>query len=233
MQQQRRKIQVDSGVEVSSVWAIPDHYHGRAGSAIILAHGAGSDMEHPFISHFHQALADAGLLSVKFNFPYKEQGRKAPDRMPLLESTWRAVIHAVSVDQALSPQRLYLAGKSMGGRVASQVAARGEPCQGLVFLGYPLHPPKQTDKVRVEHWSKLSCPILFLQGTRDSLCDLSVLRTLLPRIPAPVTLQLIEGGDHSFKVLKSSGRTDALVWQEMVSALLGWLRTVGSSMASG
>ena len=233
MRLEKRKIRVDPSTEVSSVWAIPDDYQGGDGDAIILAHGAGNDMEHPFMSHFHLACAEAGLLSVKFNFPYKELDRKAPDRMPLLESTWRAVIRAVRTDPALAPKHLYLAGKSMGGRVASHLAAQGEPCQGLVILGYPLHPPKRTDTLRVEHWHRLSCPTLFVQGTRDSLCDLELLRAQLPLIPAPVTLRVIEGGDHSFRVPKSSGRTEGVVWWEIDSILLDWLRTVGSSTESG
>ncbi len=225
MHQEKRKIRVDLDIEVSSVWAIPDDYPANDDRAIILAHGAGNDMDHPFISYVHHAFAEAGLLSVKFNFPYKELGRKAPDRMPLLESTWRAVIHAVKADPALSPKRLYLAGKSMGGRVASQVVAQGESCQGLLFLGYPLHPPKQTDRLRVQHWPSLTCPLLFVQGTRDSLCDLGLLRTQLPLIPAPVTLQLIDGGDHSFKVAKSSGKTERMVWEQIVATLMSWLGT--------
>jgi predicted alpha/beta-hydrolase family hydrolase len=232
MQQEKRKIRVSPGAEVSSIWAIPDTYQGGDGRAIILAHGAGNDMEHPFMSHVHLACAEAGLLSVKFNFPYKESGRKAPDPLPLLENTWRAVIQAVRKDPALSPRCLFLAGKSMGGRVASYVAAQGEPCQGLIFLGYPLHPPKRTDRLRVEHWPGLSCPALFIQGTRDALCDLELLSAQLPRIPAPVTLRVIEGGDHSFKVPKSSGRTEAAVWQEVVSILLNWVAIVHSTSPS-
>jgi len=223
MQQEKRKIQVEPNIEVSSVWAIPDDYRGADGSAVILAHGAGNDMEHPFISHFHLAFAKAGLLSVKFNFPYKEAGRKAPDRMPLLESTWRAVIRAVRMDTDLSPKRLYLAGKSMGGRVASHVAAQGEPCDRLVFLGYPLHPPKRTDSLRVEHWAGLSCPLLFVQGTRDSLCGLDLLKSELPRISSPVALHIIEGGDHSFKAPKSNGKSQQDIWREIDWAITSWI----------
>ncbi len=229
MQLENRKIQVDPAIEVSSVWAIPDAYPATGGSAIILAHGAGNDMEHPFISHFHLAFAQAGLLSVKFNFPYKEAGRKAPDRMPLLENTWRAVIRAVRMDAALSPQRLFLVGKSMGGRVASHVVEQGEPCQGMVFLGYPLHPAKRPDALRVGHWAGLSCPMLFIQGTRDSLCNLELLKPHLPAIPAPVALHIIEGGDHSFKVPKSAGKGQQEIWREMESAINAWIASEDDS----
>lgn len=223
MQQELRKIQITPDIRISSVWARPDDYRGAEGSAVILAHGAGNDMDHPFMSHFHQAFAEAGLLSVKFNFPYKELGRKAPDRMPLLEDTWRAVIRAVREDAQLAPKNLYLAGKSMGGRVASHLAAQGESSQGLIFLGYPLHPARQVDKLRVEHWARLSCPVLFVEGTRDALCDLDVLESELPRIPAPVTLHLIDGGDHSFKVPKLAGISQGDVWSEAASAITSWI----------
>ena len=156
MQQEKRKIRVDPNAEVSSVWAIPDNYEGSDGSAVILAHGAGNDMEHPFLSHFHLAVA-AGLLSVKFNFPYKELGRKAPDPMPLLESTWRVVIRAVRTHPALSPKRLYLAGKSMGGRVASHVAVQGEPCQGWSFSA--THCIHRSEPISCESSIGPGCPV--------------------------------------------------------------------------
>jgi predicted alpha/beta-hydrolase family hydrolase len=229
MKQENRKIQVNPLAEVSSVWAIPDDYQGKEGSAIILAHGAGNDMEHPFIRHFHIAFAEAGMLSVKFNFPYKEAGRKAPDRMPLLENTWRAVINAVRTDSALSPKGLYLSGKSMGGRVASHVAAQGDSCQGLIFLGYPLHPPKRTDSLRVGHWAKLSCPTLFVQGTRDALCDLDLLKFQLQQIPTTAVLQIVEGGDHSFSVPKSSGKSQQDIWGEMELAITSWITKTNCS----
>lgn len=223
MRLENRTIQVNPDIQVSSVWAMPDDYHGSESGAVILAHGAGNDMHHPFMNHFHRTFAEAGLLSVKFNFPYKEQGRKTPDRLPLLESTWRAVIRAVRENAELSPKHLYLAGKSMGGRVAFHLAAQGESCDGLIFLGYPLHPANQVDKLRVEHWANLSCPVLFVQGTRDALCDLDVLKAELPRIPAPVTLHVVEGGDHSYKVPKSVGKSQQDIWQEVLTAITDWV----------
>ncbi len=223
MQIEKRTVRVDPAIEVSAVWAIPEHYRAAEGGGIILAHGAGNDMDHPFISYFHLAFAQAGLLSVKFNFPYKEAGRRAPDRMPLLENTFRAVIRSVNMDAALSPKHLYLAGKSMGGRVASQLAAAGEPCWGLVLLGYPLHPPKRTDSLRIAHWAGLTCPLLFVQGSRDSLCELEILKSKLPTIPGPVTLHIVEGGDHSFKIPKSAGTSQQDVWKEIGRVANNWI----------
>lgn len=116
--------------------------------------------------------------------------------MPLLESTWRALIRTVRDDSNLAPKYLYLAGKSMGGRVASHVAAQGESCDGLIFLGYPLHPANQAGKLRVEHWANLSCPVLFVQGKGDALCDLEV-QSLSIRIPALVSVKILVPPDDS------------------------------------
>jgi hypothetical protein len=224
---EHRSIQVTPDIQVTSVWAIPEVYRANRNVAVILAHGAGNDMDHPFMEHFHRAIAAAGHLCVKFNFPYKEQGRKAPDRMPMLEATWRAVLQAVRDDANLAPKRLFLAGKSMGGRVASHLAAQAEACAGLIFLGYPLHPAKQPHKLRVDHWPGLHCPVLFVAGTRDSLCDLDTLKAHLPVIPGPVSLHIVEGGDHSFKVHASLGKDQAAVWNEAASAISDWLKRVG------
>ena len=226
MQEEHRKITVQPGMDITSVWAIPDQYQPGQSNAVILAHGAGNDMPHPFMSYFHHAFAEAGLLSIKFNFPYTEQGRKAPDRAAVLEQTWRAIHDAVKTD-ALAPNRLFLAGKSMGGRVASLAVANGLECAGLIFLGYPLHPPKQPEKTRTEHWAAIHCPALFLEGTRDSLCDLALLKSSLPLLPGPVTLKVIEGGDHSFKVPKSLQRSQASVFEDMSTTAVDWMNQVG------
>lgn len=226
MQEEHRNNTVQPGTDITSVWAIPDQYQPGQSNAVILAHGAGNDMTHPFMSYFHHAFAAAGLLSIKFNFPYTEQGRKAPDRAALLEQTWRAIHDAVTRD-ALAPNRLFLAGKSMGGRVASVAVANGLECAGLIFLGYPLHPPKQPEKARTEHWPAIHCPALFLQGTRDSLCDLALLKLSLPLLPGPVTLKVIEGGDHSFKVPRSLQRSQASVFEDMSTTAVDWMNQVG------
>lgn len=222
MQEIQRTVTVEPGKDITSVWVIPEQYVPGQSNAIILAHGAGNDMNHPFMSDFHQAFAAAGLLSIKFNFPYTEQGRKAPDRPALLEQTWRAVHDAVT-QGPLCPKRLFLAGKSMGGRVASLAVAHGLSCSGLIFLGYPLHPPKQPEKARTEHWPAVVCPALFLEGTRDSLCDLPLLESLLPQWAGPCTLKVIEGGDHSFKVPKSLSKSQASVFAEMMTTALDWM----------
>lgn len=223
MRIESRKIQVNPDTEVTGQWAIPETYRPGHDSGVILAHGAGNDMHHPFLSQIHLSLAEAGLLSVKFNFPYTEQGRKAPDRAALLELTWRMIIQTVRSDTELAPQRLYIGGKSMGGGMASRVVAQGEAADGLVFLGYPLHPAGQPAKLRVEHWPNIRCPVLFIQGTRDALCQIDALKSELAHLTSPITLHEIPGGDHSFKLPKSAGKTEENVRREIVAKIVDWI----------
>ena len=197
---ERRKIEVAPEIDVSSVWALPEGFSAGVSPALVLAHGAGSDMDHPFLSFVHEALARRGMLTVKFNFPYIEAGRKVPDHMRRLARTWRAVTQRVRADA--QPGTLFLGGKSMGGRIATNVVADGEPASGLVLLGYPLHPAGRLDSLRSDHLSRIHCPMLFLQGSRDRLCDLPALRAVLAQLTARVTLHLIDDADHSFKVPK-------------------------------
>lgn len=218
----KRKIRVDEDRTVSSVWTVPDGYQAQSGRAVILAHGAGNDMDSPFLKTVHNGLARRGLLAVRFNFPYTEQGRKPPDRAPVLEATWKAVIKAVREDAKLSPQHLFTGGKSMGGRMASHVAAAGERCSGVVFLGYPLHPPGRTDKLRTGHLARIIVPMLFIEGTRDPFCDLSLLRRALKPLKVPTTVHVIEGGDHSFRVPKAMGRRENEVFEELIEVIDGW-----------
>lgn len=219
----QRTIVVNDTSSVSSVWIVPPNYQRDRSSALILAHGAGNDMHNPFLSFMHDQLAQRGLLTVKFNFPYKERGRKAPDRPPILEATWNAVVKAVREDGGLTPARVFFSGKSMGGRIASLLAAAGEECAGLVFFGYPLHPPNKPNKPKTEHLSRIACPILFVQGSRDALCKLDLLQDALEAIKGPVSLTVIEGGDHSYKVLKRDRRSQQEVWKEVLEHVWKWL----------
>lgn len=219
----QRKIAVNEKTEISSIWRVPLNYQSGKSSAIVLAHGAGNDMHNPFLSYVHEQMAQKGLLTVKFNFPYKERGRKAPDRPPLLEAAWSAVIKAVREDAKLAPRQLFFSGKSMGGRIASHLTAAGEDCAGLVFLGYPLHPPNKPDKPRIEHVARVSCPMLFVQGSRDALCKLDLLKGALETIKIPAALAVIEGGDHSYKVLKRDARSQQEVWDEVLEHVWNWM----------
>src|SRR5947207_13421462 len=151
----------------------------------------------------------------------------APDPRPVLQRCYRAVVDAVLGDRRLAPPWVAIGGKSLGGRIASYVAADGAPVRGLLFLGYPLHPAGRSDELRADHLPGVALPMLFVQGTRDALCELERLRPVLARLPR-ATLHTIEGGDHSFRVPRRAGRTDADVWAEIVGVAARWLQGLGA-----
>jgi predicted alpha/beta-hydrolase family hydrolase len=182
-------------------------------------------MHNPFLSFVQDSLVQRGVMCVKFNFPYKERGRRAPDRTAVLEATWWAMLKTVRQDPRLAPEYLFLSGKSMGGRMASHLAAQGDDCAGLIFLGYPLHPYNKKS-LRADHLPQIRCPMLFIEGTRDGLCDLELLEPILASLDTPINLHRIEGGDHSFKVLKRLERKQESVWEEIVQVMVKWLRDV-------
>jgi predicted alpha/beta-hydrolase family hydrolase len=155
-------------------------------------------MEHPFLRGFTAALNDAGVATLRFNFPYREAGRKFPDRPPVAIAAWRAAMAAAAARSEGEP--LWAAGKSFGGRMASMAVAEGMPAAGLVYLGYPLHPPGKPEKLRDGHLYGLTVPMLFLQGTRDTFATRGLLESVVERIGPAATLQWREGGDHSFAV---------------------------------
>lgn len=203
---------------------------GEALAALVLAHGAGTDMTNPLLCAVAQGLAEHGHPVLLFNFGYTEAGRKAPDRMPRLEACYRAV--AAVARERFAGRPLVLGGRSMGGRVASHLAAQGDPCDGLVFLGYPLHPPRRAgvavadDRLRTAHWQDLRTPALFVQGDRDALADLALLeRERAARLTgAPSSVHVVAGGDHGFAVRKKDGRTGEQVLAEIVGVVAAWLR---------
>lgn len=219
MKTEHRTITVNEKNTISCVWQIPDHYQ----SVLIIAHGAGHDMDSEFISFLHQQVAEHDILTVKFNFPYKQQGKKAPDSPKMLKATWHAVIADVLANSQCSTKQLFLSGKSMGGRYASMIADEYNDLGGLIFFGYPLHAPGNADKPRFEHFPGLDCPLLFFQGTRDSLCKLEVLEPLLSKLTPEPTLHIIEAGDHSFKVLKKLNRSESEVLTEVVDTSANWI----------
>lgn len=192
-----------------------------SGALLILAHGAGAGMDHPFMATVARELSHE-VDVVRFNFHYVEAGRKAPDRQQVLEETYRRV--AEHVRSELRPERLILGGKSMGGRIASHIAASGTGCEGLVFLGYPLHPPGRPDRLRDAHLYEIDVPMLFVEGTRDPFCPLETLERVRAGLRAPHELAVIEDGDHSFRVRKSSGRDNDEALSELVDRVRTWIR---------
>jgi predicted alpha/beta-hydrolase family hydrolase len=201
--------------------AISASVHGEGDTAVVLFHGAGGNRRAPLLVHVADALAAAGYRVLLANFPYTEDGRKAPDRPDVLEAAVDAA--AAYAETEMHARRVILGGKSMGGRMASQLAAKGRDAAGLVFLGYPLHPPGRTEQLRDAHLPRIAAPMLFLQGTRDDFARWDLIEAVAARLGPKALLHRVEGADHSFRVLKKSGRTDADVRAELVSAITSWL----------
>lgn len=172
---------------------------------LIVAHGSGAGKDHPFMSGFATALPGLGISTLRFNFPYMDAGKKFPDRAPRAVEVWKQVREWVAENLAAGLP-VFAAGKSFGGRMASAAVAEGMQTPGLIFLGYPLHAPKKTGKLRDEHLYGLDTPMLFLQGTKDPFATPQLLEDVVGKLGARATLHWIEGGDHSFKTAYS-GRT--------------------------
>ena len=179
---------------VSTIALVPKD----AVATLVLAHGAGAGMEHPLLAGFAHAMAEARVAVTRFNFVYVERGKKAPDREPLLRDAWLAAFEDASSSAGDRP--VLAGGKSLGGRIASMCVADGMAAAGLVFLGYPLHAPGRPSSDRAAHLERIHIPMLFVQGTRDALADLSLLEPVVERLGKRATLERVDGGDHSFKV---------------------------------
>jgi len=193
-------------------------------TALIVAHGAGNDMMNPLIAFFARAMATGGYPVLRFNFLYMEQGRKAPDAESTLVAAWQAAYHFLKESSGLEIASVVAAGKSMGGRIASQMVAAGQlPVERLVFLGYPLHRAGDPARLRDTHLYEIRIPMLFIEGTRDALCDLTALKGVLARLTAPHELYTIDGGDHSFHVPKSAGLTEEEIHTRIVETTTQWL----------
>jgi predicted alpha/beta-hydrolase family hydrolase len=207
---------------VSALYARPE----QPFATLVLAHGAGAGMEHPFMSGFTRGLNDDGVATLRFNFPYREAGRKFPDRPPAAIATWRA-----AMDEAARQGKahgdtgpVWAAGKSFGGRMASMAVAEGMDAAGLVYLGYPLHPPGKPEKLRDEHLYGLTLPMLFLQGSRDTFATRELLEGVVSRIGTSAVLEWIDGGDHSFAVAGKK-RDAAEIGASLAPTVVEFLRT--------
>ncbi|HEV8429500.1 MAG TPA: alpha/beta family hydrolase [Pyrinomonadaceae bacterium] len=204
----------------------------RAGLTVVLGHGAGANQTSGFMRMFAKGLASRGLDVMTFNFVYMEQGRSVPDQKHKLEGCFRAVIEAALKHKKLKSNRLVLGGKSMGGRIASQVMAGEEKEQfaddvaGLVFLGYPLHPPGNPEKLRVEHLEHIKKPMLFVQGTRDALGTPDEIKPFVKDLRPAAKIYEIEGGDHSFKTPKKFGMTPDQIFEAAMDEIDRWVRSI-------
>lgn len=194
-------------------------------ATVVLAHGAGAPQTHPFMTHFARGLASRGLDVVTFNFLYMERRRRAPEPAARLEACYRAVIDATRQRVASAARRLVVGGKSMGGRIASQVVAGSDDLAvgGLVFLGYPLHPPGRPERPRSAHLPSIDAPMLFAQGSRDTFGTPDELRPVLAGCSS-AELFVVEGGDHSFKVRGTDAPSPDEVYARVQDAIVAWMR---------
>lgn len=211
-------IDVGAGRRVSGLLRMP----AQARCCYVMAHGAGAGMNHAFMASVASELAERRIATLRYQFPYMEQGGKRPDPPALAQATVRAAVAAAS---GLAPGLPLIAGgKSFGGRMTSQAQA-AEPLanvRGLAFLGFPLHPAKRPSDARAKHVADVAIPMLFLQGTRDALADLTMLRPVVAALGRRATLHLVDDADHSFHVPARTGRKDADVLREMLDVLTAW-----------
>jgi predicted alpha/beta-hydrolase family hydrolase len=219
---QELKVDIGRIGTVSAILMQPD----KPRACYVLAHGAGADMRHSFMNEVADRLADRGIATFRFNFPYMEKKQRRPDPPAVAHATIRA---AVAEAARLCPGvTLVAGGKSFGGRMTSQAQSRAPlpGVKGLAFLGFPLHADGKPSAERAEHLAGISVPMLFLQGTRDKLADLDTLTPVIMALGAKATLHEVEGGDHSFAVLKKSGRTNDAALTEVLDTLAAWIDAI-------
>jgi predicted alpha/beta-hydrolase family hydrolase len=211
------------GEETSAVFE-PGSNADAAAPILVFAHGAGGNMNDRGVMQTANFLRARGISVVRFNFLYKEKKSSRPDPMPRLQDTYTAVVSRVRKE--LSPQALVIGGRSMGGRAASMLAAEGFDCEGLLLLAYPLHPPGKPEKLRDAHLPAIKVPVICFNGTRDPFCTPALMEDVLRRVKTDWEMHWVEGADHSFHVLKSSGRTDAEVMGGIADSVAAWVERV-------
>lgn len=206
----------------------------RAAAALVLAHGAGGGQQSQFMVLAARELTARGISIATFDFPYMAQGRSVPDKGPVLEAHWREEIAAARLHAAFKRLPLFIGGKSMGGRIASQVAAgQVDGISGLVYLGYPLHPPGRPDQRRDRHLPGIAQPMLFVQGSRDQFGTADEIRRLLPQLNARAELFEVPDGDHSFKVrVKTTGKKQDVVMAEIFDRVAGFIRASSAAASA-
>ncbi|HJU57493.1 MAG TPA: alpha/beta family hydrolase [Actinomycetota bacterium] len=207
---------------VSGAWIVPK----GAAAWIVIAHGAGAGMDHPFVVGFCRAMADEGIAAARFNFHYMSAGRRSPDPEASLRAAWNEAFDGVRAMAGDVP--VLVGGKSLGGRIASMCVADGMAAAGLVFLGYPLHPPGKTDRLRADHLARIRVPMLYLQGTKDPFARPEVLERVVAKVGDRATLHRIEGGDHSFRV-RGASADDREVGASLAAVAAPFVRRVVES----
>ncbi len=212
------QIEVPGKGQVSAILDLPNYPK----ACIIMAHGAGNNMHAELMQHVATRLCRAGYACLRFNFLYREMGRKSPDSEKVLGLTWQAALQFAANDVRLKGLSLIACGKSLGGRIASQEVASGNiKPSALIFLGYPLHAPGRPDRLKDAHLYDVNIPMLFIEGSRDPFCQLDKLNEILPKLQAE--MKIIEGGDHSYLIPKSDPRNQSDIYDEVAAASISWL----------
>jgi len=216
---QELKLDIERIGTVSAILTQP----ANARACYVLAHGAGAGMRHASMDKIAEGLADRGIATFRFNFPYMENKQGRPDQPAVAHAAIRAAVEEAA--RLCSGMKLVAGGKSFGGRMTSQAQAKTPlpGVKGLAFLGFPLHADKKPSTERAEHLARVEIPMLFLQGTRDGLADLGLLKPVIAALGTKATLHEVEGGDHSFAVLKKSGRTNEEALTEVLDTLTAWI----------
>lgn len=219
---QELKFEIGSAGSVSALLTRPTN----ARACYVLAHGAGAGLRHASMEAIAAGLAGRGIATLRYHFPYMEKGSKRPDPPPVAHAAVRAAVAEAAKHCAGLP--LFAGGKSFGGRMTSQAQAKAplDGVKGLAFFGFPLHPAGKPSAERAKHLTEVKIPMLFLQGTRDALAELDLLKPVVEGLGGNATLHLAEGADHSFHVLKSSGRNDSEVLAEILDAFATWVDDV-------
>ena len=218
------KIEIEAGRSVDALVDAPAAALADDRAFILMAHGAGNDMHEALLAYLAHGLAAQGHGVLRFNFPYRSEGRQRPDGQRVLERTWLAAAAWAHHQSGIGAGRFLAGGKSMGARVASQLGGAGQlVVDGFLFWGYPLHAPGKTHQLRDAHLDAIAAPMLFVAGTRDPFGHLDFMRPVIERLGGRATLEVIEDGDHSFKVPRASGKTQETVYADILERSLSWL----------
>jgi len=215
-------------LEAGATTALAYTADSSAFAALVLGHGAGAGQRSTFMVDFARAISALGVDVITFNFPYIEQSRRIPDRAPVLESCYRAVIASVHGQFPAAKRALFIGGKSMGGRIATQVAAADStlPIAGLVLLGYPLHPPGRPTDRRDKHLPSVGRPMLFVQGARDAFGTPTEIAPVVETIGPSASIHIVSGGDHSLKLARKDPAAQAAVYDDVQRTIVEWMRTI-------
>ncbi|MBP8980546.1 MAG: dienelactone hydrolase family protein [Syntrophobacterales bacterium] len=219
-------ISLGNGEAVSGILLAPEGSKKRKTDVFIIAHGQGNGMQHPLLVTFAEGLAGAGYATLRFNFLFKEGGKEHPDKKDKLFLAWEGAMRFIREESGLKLKRVFASGKSLGGRIAAHMTGEGllNP-DGLVFLGYPLHPMGNPENVRADHFAKIRVPMLFFAGTRDPFCNLLILKKIFSSMDLDMNsrLEVVDGGDHSFEVPKSLYLPTEEIYKHILKKTLQWL----------